>query len=86
MKMTTLGLVWGKLSLISMADFWRTSASALKLVEYFSSGYGDVCLLIIMPDVHPTSPFSGGFFYSYSFVGIGPLIFWVPGVDILLRQ
>ena len=35
MKMTTLGLVQGRLSLISIAAFWRASASALKLVEYF---------------------------------------------------
>ena len=35
-KMTTLGLVQGGLSLISVAAFLRASASALKLVEYFS--------------------------------------------------
>ena len=35
MKMTTMGLVLGRLSLISIAAFSRASASALKLVEYF---------------------------------------------------
>ena len=35
MKMTTLGLVRGRLFLISVAAFLRASASALKLVEYF---------------------------------------------------
>ena len=35
MKMTTLGLVRVKLFLISIATFWRASASPLKLVEYF---------------------------------------------------
>ena len=35
MKMTTLGLVRGRLFLISIAAFLRASASALKLVEYF---------------------------------------------------
>ena len=35
MKMTTLGLVRGRLFVISIAAFLRASASALKLVEYF---------------------------------------------------
>ena len=34
MKMTTLGLVRGRLSLISVAALLRASASALKVVEY----------------------------------------------------
>ena len=35
MKMTTLGLVRGRLSVISFAAFMRASVFALKLVEYF---------------------------------------------------
>ena len=35
MKMTTFDLVQGTLFLISIAAFWRASASTLKLVEYF---------------------------------------------------
>ena len=35
MKMTTLGLVRGKLLRISIAALLRASACALKLVEYF---------------------------------------------------
>ena len=35
-KMSMLGLVRGRLFLISIAIFLRASASALKLVEYFS--------------------------------------------------
>ena len=35
MKMTTLGLVRGRLFRISIAALLRASASALKLVEYF---------------------------------------------------
>ena len=35
MKMTTLGLVRGRLFHISVAALLRASASALKLVEYF---------------------------------------------------
>ena len=34
MKMTTMGLIRGRLPLISVAAFLRASASALKLVEY----------------------------------------------------
>ena len=34
MKMTTLGLVRGRLFVISIAAFFRASASALNLVEY----------------------------------------------------
>ena len=32
-KITTLGLVWGRLSVISIAAFLRASASALKLFK-----------------------------------------------------
>ena len=35
MKMTTLGMVWGRLSLIPTMAFLRASASALMLVEHF---------------------------------------------------
>ena len=35
MKMTTLGLVRGRLFRISVEALFRASASALKLVEYF---------------------------------------------------
>ena len=75
---TTLGLVRGKLSLISVAAFLR--ASALKC------GHGDVCHSIIVPNVHPTSQISGGFCCRTICVGVGPLVFWVLGVDILQSQ
>ena len=74
-KMTTLGLVRGRLFVISVAAFLRASASALKLVEYFSCGYGDLFNPIIVPDVHTTSPISGGFCCRSICVGVGPLVF-----------
>ena len=56
MKMTTLGLVLVKLSLISVAAFWRASASALKLVEYFPVAMV-ICAFPSLDNVHPTSHF-----------------------------
>ena len=85
MKTTTLGLVWGRLSLISTAAFLTASAFALKLVEYFPVA-DDVCLAIIIPHVHPTTPISGGFCCRAVCVGMRPLVFWVLCVDMLQRQ
>ena len=61
MKMTRLGLVQGRMYLISTAAFLRASASAFKLVEYFPVAM----VMCAFPSLHlmytPSLPISGGF-------------------------
>ena len=114
MQMSTLSLVRGRLSLISIAflcfvlfcSCWVFSllfvclfvvvgffvcvffyfSFCFKLGGVFSRGYGEVCLSIIIPDVHPTSLISGSFCCRTVCVDMDPLVFWVLGVDILQCQ
>ena len=81
-KMTTFGLIRGRLFRISIAALLRASASALKLAKYFPVAM----VICAISSLYATSPISGDFCCRTICVGVGPLVFWRRDVDIFQHQ
>ena len=81
-----IGLGWGKVVSDLNCCIFEGFGFCFKFGQLFSCAYSEECLSIIVSDVLPTTPILGCFCCRAVCINMGPLVFWVLGIDILQRQ